>query len=709
MEPKVFKAALYGSNDDDSTWLIPQFKTCLCNPSENSLENINWDVEQKTKCQENTILHVAAKSGNHKTAEKILYRQPSLVLQQNKKLDTPLHIAARLGYVDLSSTLIRHTNTQAQITESGIRHPFRKVNLLKNTALHEAVRHGHHSIVKLLIEQDRNLTSLTNEAGESPLFLAVDRRFHSIALYILETRPDSAFLPGRNGMTAMHAAVIGNKIVEKLNKFLKRHLNVKAAFEYITGLTFAIATQEDVLREVLAKCGSEILEKRDDFGWMPLHYAAHMGNVQVVKLFLTKKVDLAYEKVNDEEGMSALHIAAIKGLKGRIGVVRTLVKECPDVCELLDNRDRTALHVAVESGNRYAVRTLLNMPEFNDLINDQDRDGNTSLHLAALHVRRHAILIMLATDIRVEKAILNKVGMTAADIISSNTQLSQFDKAFMISMLKKEGYMPSLERRIDVRETTSVDENIGRHERSQETKQRLKMASKDEAVASESGAANTARENNKEKHHVTPNYDIGYNKSYEHVRNIGTINLLVATIIASITFAAAMQVPGGYDSKGIANLRRNSAFKIFVIADSVAFGCAAASMFIHFAVALCSKLLQETYSYPIRCVMLLTIVSIASSLVAFIMGANMVFTGSSHGGFDGLPVYVASFSFLIPIFYFFFRLIKVGLLLIPSVYIIFYNLGMAIEKAIDQYALVLGLAGVFPPVFYISYRFFSFP
>ena len=179
---------------------------------------------------------------------------------------------------------------------------------------------------------------------------------------------------------------------------------------------------------MLAKCGYEILKKKDDFGWLPLHYAAHMGNVQVVKLFLTNNVDLSYEKVDDKEGMSALHIAARKGLKRHIGVIRTLVKECPDVCELLDNRDRTALHVAVESGNRYVVKTLLNMPEFNDLINEQDKDGNTSLHLAAFHMRRHAILIMLATETRVEKAILNKMGMTAVDIISSNTQLSQFDK-----------------------------------------------------------------------------------------------------------------------------------------------------------------------------------------------------------------------------------------------------------------------------------------
>ncbi|KAF3442507.1 hypothetical protein FNV43_RR16423 [Rhamnella rubrinervis] len=340
----VFKAALNGSND------------------ENSSENINWDVDQKAKYQENTVLHAAAKSGNQKTAENILGRQPSLQLQQNKKLDTPLHIAARLG------------------------------------------------------------------------------------------------------------------------------------------------------------CGSEILKKKDDFGWLPLHYAAQVGNIQVVKLFLTNNIDLAYGKIDDKEGMSALHIAAKKGLKEHIGVIRTLVEECPDVCELVDNRDRTALHVAVESGNRYAVKTLLNMPEFNDLINEQDKDGNKSLHLAAFDVTRHAILIMLATDGRMETAILNEMGMTAIDIISTNTQLSKLDKAFMISMLEEKGYTPSLERRIVVRETKSVDENIQGHERLQQTTRRLKMPAKDEAVASGSGLANTGRENNKEKHHVTPN---GNDKPYHHIRNIG--------------------------------------------------------------------------------------------------------------------------------------------------------------------------------------------
>lgn len=52
----------------------------------------------------------------------------------------------------------------------------------------------------------------------------------------------------------------------------------------------------------------------DDFGWIPLHYAAHLGDKELVKLFLENDKSLAY--ITDNEGMSALHISAKKGHVG---------------------------------------------------------------------------------------------------------------------------------------------------------------------------------------------------------------------------------------------------------------------------------------------------------------------------------------------------------------------------------------------------------
>lgn len=53
-------------------------------------------------------------------------------------------------------------------------------------------------------------------------------------------------------------------------------------------------------------------------------------------------------------------------------------------------------------------------------------------------------------------------------------------------------------------------------------------------------------------------------------------NLVVATIIATVTFSAAFQVPGGYNNYGIAVLRRAKQFRLYMLYDALSFGFAAA-------------------------------------------------------------------------------------------------------------------------------------
>ena len=83
----------------------------------------------------------------------------------------------------------------------------RMKNLEKNTAPHEAIRNDHYDIVELLIREDPELASFTNNFGESSLFLAVDWGFYKIPLHIIETVPECSY-GGRNNMNVLHAAVI---------------------------------------------------------------------------------------------------------------------------------------------------------------------------------------------------------------------------------------------------------------------------------------------------------------------------------------------------------------------------------------------------------------------------------------------------------------------------------------------------------------------
>lgn len=173
------------------------------------------------------------------------------------------------------------------------------------------------------------------------------------------------------------------------------------------------------MNKVLEKYGTKTLDQVDEIGWMPHHYAAHLGNVEVLKRLLELNESLADCKVKDDEGMSALHIAA---RNDQIDVIKTLINMDIEVTKILDNRNRTALHVAVESGKTRVVKFLLNKMTRRD-INRKDKKEDTCLHLAASH-GHVAILIMLATNEKVDKKVFNKLGMNAIDLCESNSEFS---------------------------------------------------------------------------------------------------------------------------------------------------------------------------------------------------------------------------------------------------------------------------------------------
>ena len=192
----LYKTAIYGSRITTPT------------SSEDFMSTMSKiDLKQVTCGQGNTSLHVATIGGNETFVEKTLQSYPLLVYEVNMKGETALHIAARLGDVEVASLLIGCAKRTDKVVGMRREDLLTMVDNEKNTALHEAVRYGHYDIVELLIQEKPSLTCLTNEDGESPLFIAVDRKFYEIARKILGTFSNCSF-SGRNGMTVLHAAVI---------------------------------------------------------------------------------------------------------------------------------------------------------------------------------------------------------------------------------------------------------------------------------------------------------------------------------------------------------------------------------------------------------------------------------------------------------------------------------------------------------------------
>ena len=141
--------------------------------------------------------------------------------------------------------------------------------------------------------------------------------------------------------------------------------------------------------------GKAIINAQDDNGSTPLHLAAGIGHtLGLVDLFYGEKPDIAFQgrekvrllvrfgadlKIKDNIGNTPAHVAAYRG---DIGRMQPLLD-----CGLdFNNRglcNRTILHAAV-FGGRKMLEYLLSQQGIEMIINAQDSEGSTPLHLATL-------------------------------------------------------------------------------------------------------------------------------------------------------------------------------------------------------------------------------------------------------------------------------------------------------------------------------------
>ncbi|KAK3433958.1 hypothetical protein EUGRSUZ_D01232 [Eucalyptus grandis] len=522
MHPKVYEAAKSGNFD--------------------SLKEHEEDIFHRKTPKDNNILHVAAQYKQVEFIKRLLRcpSGPSLLWQVNRKGDTPLHVAAKVGsdkvvqvFIDLAKPL--HSDVEKGRVEA-CKELLRKSNLHKDTALHyavmhhpvknDAVREDHYWVVKLLIEEDPQLCSITNVANESPLYLAANRGLSDITELILGAFSSSSSHKSPKGLTALHTARHGSltswwKIVEKR---------------------------------------PEVIRERDDMEWTPLHYVSCIGKEEEVKLLLRHDKSVAYDL--DKEGDSALHIAAFQG---HVKVIDELVKACPDACDIINNKWQTALHAAVLGGRVNAVKCILRTPNLEDLVNEQDIGGNTALHLAALH-KQYNIIYILGRDKRVDIFSTNKDHKTALDIFSAHKE-GGYQAAKVDHLLKRYHGRPFYEDRVI-----------------EYVRKRDKQNVEGQPAASIITGSNIANPEN----------------FYSSKRGIIDLQLLVAVLIATVSFAASFTMPGGYNQdgpdQGMAILAGRAAFKAFVISNTTAFGFSILALFLQFDTCFVSDRLRVRYA-----------------------------------------------------------------------------------------------------------------
>nr|POE85697.1 ankyrin repeat-containing protein itn1 [Quercus suber] len=311
-------------------------------------------------------------------------------------------------------------------------------------------------------------------------------------------------------------------------------------------------------------------------------------------------------------------------------------------------RGRNALHVAAKSGMREAVQFFVERPELKGLINEQDEEGNTPMHLAAVE-GYYKVLLKMAGCRDVDTNATNNESLAAMDQNWLGVELKINLKRYTKKRLKAKGGQRSLRELLKMG-TWRLDPEV-------QDKGQVEKETGTESVDGGAGNATaieekgqTAKENevknvvSKSKEDVTGN---SISKS-EILRSTGETNLLVATIIATVTFTAAFTVPGVYesgdDNQGLAVLSKQAAFRVFVIANALAFGFTTASIIVYtYSANIRKGLLLTDRKRKTELALLLAYYSIVAMLIAFISGTYAV-VPHSLGIFEAVLIFFCFYS-----------------------------------------------------------------
>ncbi|KAF8391789.1 hypothetical protein HHK36_022023 [Tetracentron sinense] len=114
------------------------------------------------------------------------------------------------------------------------------------------------------------------------------------------------------------------------------------------------------------------------------------------------------------------------------------------------------------------------------------------------------------------------------------------------------------------------------------------------------------------------------------IKEINSNQMIVATVIATVSFAAAFQFPGGYNSNdGTATLAKKAAFQVFVVTDAMALSCSMTAVFLSFMFTLTRDRNDDSKideSLTIMFFTILILIAVIAMFAALVAGLYAVLT-----------------------------------------------------------------------------------
>lgn len=291
-------------------------------------------------------------------------------------------------------------------------------------ALHIALANGHTEVVVDLAALENSRWNSRDAEGLTPLGRAVVRKHHRVVKKLLELKLVDSRLRGEDnlallrggdedllcllaeanptavddlGNSVLHHAVTGGSWTA-VNRLLSDDGHPKiddVNFRKDTALHIAAAKRILGILELLLTHAHRSPGLKNEELETPLSIAAAGGAEQIVAQLLAKSSEVEIINSKDIFGQTALHLAA---KCGSVGIVEQLLLLKGIESMHLDTDRFLPVHRAAANGHAEIVSLLLGTGDSTNIINSQNRSGQTLLHLASHNGHSRVVQLLLEGD-----------------------------------------------------------------------------------------------------------------------------------------------------------------------------------------------------------------------------------------------------------------------------------------------------------------------
>ncbi|XP_019860233.1 PREDICTED: ankyrin-3-like, partial [Amphimedon queenslandica] len=386
-----------------------------------------------------TPLHFACMRGQQKMVSLLTSSTNINILINNKKGQTPLHLAAASGHKDTAKALL------FSVTGSSTHHDLLTATDNEgSTVLHTACSNGHIDVFNYLSSIYPQGVNVMDNRGCSLLHKACEGGHVPVVLYLTGLPQCNVAAKTSNGSTVLHITCEYSDSLPILKHLVENHqLDLFAVNdEGMAPIHLACSNGRlNLIQYIIEHLPSSLELLVKGHGHTPFLTAVLFNQLEVIKYLISKKCNLS---ATDDEGSGAVHISVERG---HLNVLKYLIDNNYCNPNATDHQDRTPLHVAVADDKYEILEYLLsksipsmsvvwlreikylldsphdiyNNPHNAVLINVQDKDGNTPLHVACQRGRQNMVSLLLKASLSNNNLLItNKKGQTPLHLAAAS-------------------------------------------------------------------------------------------------------------------------------------------------------------------------------------------------------------------------------------------------------------------------------------------------